>query len=152
MKVKRIACLFILYFMFLFSGSSLGADKVDESGWSHSACFGYLHAFSKMRIENSNLMKSKSQCGPQCLKMLKIDESNLNLLDTWKNKLINHIGANASTFGDGGEFSFNMYMMTQNRTASEMSGQAWQERLAKHNKGVKHCWSKVIIPTLKKLQ
>ena len=73
-------------------------------------------------------------------------------LDTWKSKLINHLGADANTFGDGGEFSFNMYMTTQNRTISEKAGQAWQEREANHNKGVGHCWSKVIIPTLQKLQ
>ena len=31
MKVKRVACLLIFLFLFLFGGSSRGADKVDEA-------------------------------------------------------------------------------------------------------------------------
>ena len=36
MKAKRVACLFIFSFLFLFIGSSMGADKdtKDEGGWS----------------------------------------------------------------------------------------------------------------------
>jgi len=151
MKAKRVACLFIFSFLFLFSGSSMGADKRDEAGWSHGACFGYLYASTKTMVRNAEAIKD-SGCDAHCLKNLKTSETNLAFLDTWKSKLINHLGADANTFGDGGEFSFNMYMTTQNRTISEQAGQAWQEREANHNKGVGHCWSKVIIPTLQKLQ
>ena len=151
-KTRRVACLLIFSFLFLFSGSSMGADKVDEAGWSHNVCFGYIYALTKMQIKNSKLMKKKSQCGAPCLKILKTNETNLAFLDTWKSKLINHLGADANTFGENGEFSFNAYMLTQQDNILEKSGQAWQGRLAKHNKGVGHCWSKVIIPTLQKLQ
>ena len=69
----------------------------------------------------------------------------------WKSKLIIHLGADADTFGSGGELSYDMYMAVQNQTASEMRGQAWQERLAKHENRVKHCWEKVVA-TIKKIK
>jgi hypothetical protein len=112
MKAKRVACLFIFSFLFLFIGSSMGADKdtKDEGGWSLNACFGYLYAFTQFRIGNSEKMKEKSMCNAQCIKNLNIDKQNLVFLDTWKSKLINHFGADANTFGEGGEFSFDMYV------------------------------------------
>ena len=145
---------FLVFFasMFIFCGASYGLEKVDSAGWANDSCFGYLYAHTELRIRVNNLKKSKSQCGPQCLKMLKVDEANLSVLDTWKSKLIIHLGADADTFGSGGELSYDMYMAVQNQTASEMRGQAWQERLAKHEKGVNHCWKKVIIPTIKKIR
>ena len=145
---------FLVFFasMFIFCGTSYGLEKVDQAGWANDSCFGYLYAHTELRIRVNNFKKSKSQCGPQCLKMLKVDESNLSLLDTSKSKLIIHLGANSDNFGLGGELSFTGYMAIQNQTASEMRGQAWQERLAKHEKDVNHCWEKVITPTIKTIK
>lgn len=150
MKAKPIIYLLILPFLFLFSGYSMGADKVDEAGWSHSTCFGYLYAMTKTHIKYIEVAKERSQCDASCFKNLKTSKENLAILDKWKSKLITHLGADANSFGKDGELSFGIYKIGLNLSLKINKG--LQENQAKHSKGVGHCWSKVIIPTLHKLQ
>ena len=113
---------------------------------SHSTCFGYLYASTKFNISYIEVAKEQSQCDASCLKMLKEYKESLAILDKWKSKLITHLGADANSFGKDGELSFTIYQI------SLKINKGLQEKQAKHSKGFGHCWNKVIIPTLKKLQ